>query len=66
MAIIDYTLEFATVSEAVEGYGLKRLPVNGQDYYAGYRYDDDGRKVKLFARKHYGNRAKFTFSEVAA
>lgn len=66
MATYDYTIEFETLSEAISGYDLKRLPVKGQEYYAGHRYDDDGRKVKLFARKHFGNRALFTFSEVVA
>ncbi len=66
MATYDYTVEFETLSEAISGYDLKRLPVKGQEYYAGYRYDDDGRKVKLFARKHFGNRARFTFSEIVA
>jgi hypothetical protein len=64
--ITDYTMEFETLSEAIDAYDLKRLPVQNQEYFSGFRYDDDGRKVKLFARKHFGNRAKFTFSEVMA
>lgn len=66
MTVCDYTMYFETVSEAIDGYNLKRLPVKGQAFYAGHRYADDGKKVKIFARKHFGNRAMFTFSEIEA
>jgi len=61
----NYTISFETLSDAIAAYDLKRLPVQGQAYYAGFRYADDGSKVKLFARKHFGNSCIFTFSERA-
>ena len=63
MPFTDYTMTFETMSEAIACYDLKRLPVQGQSYYAGTRFADDGRKIRVFARKHYGNVARFTFSE---
>lgn len=59
----NYTVHFDSLSQAIELYDLKPLPVQGQAYYAGARYADDGSKVKLFARKHLGGGCVFTFSE---
>jgi hypothetical protein len=63
MTTHDYTMTFEAASEAIELYQLVRLPVKGQAYYAGYRYADNGRKVRLFARQHLGAGNRFTFSE---
>jgi hypothetical protein len=65
MAAFDYTMTFETPCEAVALYDLKRLPVAGQRYYVGSRYADDGRKIRVFARQHVANGARFTFSERA-
>ncbi len=59
----DYTMTFENASQAIELYSLVRLPVAGQAYYGGYRYADDGRKIRVFARQHLGARNCFTFSE---
>jgi hypothetical protein len=59
----DYPMTFENFTDAVACYDLVKLPVAGQNYYKGYRYDDNGQKVAIFARQHLSSLNVFTFSE---
>jgi hypothetical protein len=59
----DYTMNFENLTDAVACYELVKLPVAGQSYFAGFRYADNGQKVRIFARQHLAAPNTFTFSE---
>ena len=61
----DYTMTFENFTDAVACYDLVKIPVAGQNYFKGYRFDDNGVKVPLFARQHVLTPNVFTFSERA-
>ncbi len=60
----DWTHTFENADER-DAYlaDYRRLPVAGKAYFAGFRYADNGDKIRVFARQHVACVNRFTFSE---